>query len=176
MANMTDQNRVNWFLQAVFTASVTATFTPGIGGGSAIIIKPPYNLRLMQTMGGSNVTNNTELGNGNGYTTNGASMGSSAFAAPSGGISLNSNVISWSASGSAWSTVNGIEIWDTSGTPLRWLQGSITPITGVVSGDTVSFAAGSISINASQWLCRSEALNRTSKRAGNSTVSLFATL
>jgi hypothetical protein len=58
--------------------------------------------------------------------------------------------VSWSATGT-WQTVNAIEIWDSAGTPLRWLQGSITAITGVVNGDTVSFAIGSLTINASQW-------------------------
>lgn len=150
MANMTDQARVNWFLTAVFTPSATATFTPASGGGSALVITPPYKLRLMQTMGGSNVTPNTELAGGGGYTTGGASLGSSFCATASGGTMSNSNLVSWSASGT-WSTVNGIEVWDSAGTPLRWLQGTITAITGVVNGDTVQFAIGSVTVNASQW-------------------------
>jgi hypothetical protein len=149
MANMTDQNRVNWFLQAVFTASVTATFTPGTGGGSALVITPPYHLRLMSAAG-SNTSNGTELAGTGGYTTLGASLGTVFCAAPSGGTQANSNLVSWSATGT-WSTVNAIEIWDTASTPLRWLQGSITAITGVVNGDTVQFAVGSVTINASQW-------------------------
>lgn len=149
MANMTDQARVNWFLQAVLTASVTATFTPGTGGGSAIIITPPFKLRLMSAVG-SNTSNGTELTTTGGYTALGSSLGSSAFGAPSAGVSTNSNLVSWTATGT-WATVTGIEIWDSAGTPLRWLQGSITSITGVVNGDTVQFAVASISANASQW-------------------------
>ena len=149
MANMTDQTRVNWMLQAFFTASATATFTPGTGGGSALVITPPYKLRLMSTAG-SNTSNGTELTTTGGYTAGGSTLGTTFCAAPSGGTQSNSNAVSWSATGT-WATVNGIEIWDSAGTPLRWLQGAITAITGVVNGDTVSFAIGSITINASQW-------------------------
>jgi hypothetical protein len=150
---MTDQNRVNWLLQALFTASSTATFTPGTGGGSALVISPPYHLRLMTTAG-SNTVNGTELAGTGGYLQGSVpsnSLGTTFCAAPSGGIMSNSNLVSWNATGT-WSTVNGIEIWDAAGTPLRWLQGAITAITGVVNGDTVSFAVSSISLNASQWL------------------------
>jgi hypothetical protein len=59
--------------------------------------------------------------------------------------------VSWSATG-AWSTITSIEIWDSAATKLRWLQGALTSnITGVANGDTVSFAVGSITINASAW-------------------------
>ena len=146
---MTDQTRVNWMLQAFFTASATATFTPGTGGGSALVITPPYKLRLMSTAG-SNTANGTELTTTGGYTAGGSTLGTTFCAAPSGGTQSNSNAVTWSATGT-WQTVNAIEIWDSAGTPLRWLQGAITAITGVVNGDTVSFAIGSITINASQW-------------------------
>jgi hypothetical protein len=149
MANMTDQARVNWILQAWFTASATATFTPGTGGGSALVITPPYKLRLM-TAQGTNVTPGTELTGASGYTAGGASLGTTFCAAPSGGTMSNSNLVSWAATGT-WSTVTAIEIWDSAGTPLRWLQGAITSITGVVNGDTVSFAVASITVNSSQW-------------------------
>lgn len=149
---MTDQSRVNWFLQAVFTASVTATFTPGTGGGSALIISPPYHLRLM-TAAGSNTSNGTELAGTGGYLQGSVpsnSLGATFCAAPSAGTMSNSNLVSWAATGT-WSSVVGIEIWDAAGTPLRWLQGAITAITGVVNGDTVQFAVSSISLNASAW-------------------------
>ena len=149
MANMTDQTRVNAILQALFTSTSTFTITPGTGGGSAFIITPPYHLRLMSAQG-SNSSNGTELTTTGGYTAGGASLGTTFCAAPSGGSMTNSNLVSWSATGT-WATVVAIEIWDTAGTPLRWLQGSITSITGVVNGDTVQFAVASITVNASQW-------------------------
>jgi len=149
MANMTDQNRVNSIIQGLFTSSTTFTTTPGTGGGSAYIVTPPYHLRLMSAQG-SNTSNGTELTTTGGYTAGGATLGSTFCGAPSGGSMTNSNLVSWSATGT-WATVVAIEIWDTAATPLRWLQGSITSITGVVNGDTVQFAIGSITVNASQW-------------------------
>jgi hypothetical protein len=149
MASMTDQNRVNALLQALFTASTASTWTPGTGGGSAITVTPPFHLRLMSTAG-SNTANGTELPTGGGYVAGGASLGTVFCAAPAGATQSNSNLVSWNATGT-WLTVNGIEIWDTAGTPLRWLQGTVTPITGVVNGDTVQFSISAITINASQW-------------------------
>lgn len=150
MANATDQNRVSWLMQAIFTASTTATFTPGTGGGSALVITPPYHLRLMSAVG-SNTANGTELVTGNGYTAGGLTLGTVFCAAPSGGVTSNTNSVSWPTATGTWATVNGIEVWDTAATPLRWLQGSITPITGVGVGDSVVFPAASITANFSQW-------------------------
>lgn len=152
MANMTDQAFVNKLLQAFFTASATATFTPGTGGGSAFTVTPPFKLRLM-TATGTNTSAGTEATSGNcpGYTALGSSLGASAFAAPSGGSQSNNNAVSWSATGS-WATVTGIEIWDSAATPIRYLQGALTSsITGVANGDTVQFAVGSVTANAGSW-------------------------
>jgi hypothetical protein len=146
---MTDRNRVQALQQALYTSSTTFTITPGTGGGSAFTITPPYKLRLMTTQG-SNTSNGTEL-TGTGYSAGGSTLGSSAFGAPSAGVQTNNNPVSWSV-GSSWSTVPAIEIWDSAGTPLRWLQGALTSsITGAANGDTVTFAAASISLDASGW-------------------------
>ena len=152
MANMTDQTLVNALLQAMFTSSTTFTVTPGTSGGSAFTFTPPYKLRLM-TAQGSNTSNGTEATSGNcpGYTAGGSSLGSSAFATPSSGQQSNNNAVSWAATG-AWSTIVSVEIWDSAGTPLRRLQGALTSsITGVANGDTVQFAVGSVTVNASAW-------------------------
>jgi hypothetical protein len=152
MANMTDQNRVNAIMQALFTSSTTFTITPGTGGGSAFLITPPFHLRLMTTQG-SNTANGTEATAGNcpGYTALGATLGTTFCAAPSAGTQTNANSVSWTATGT-WSAIPSIEIWDTAATPLRWLQGALTSsITGVVNGDTVQFAAGSITLSAAAW-------------------------
>ena len=155
MANMTDRNTggnnlVNKLMQALYSSSTSFTITPGTGGGSAFTVTPPFKLRLM-TATGSNTANGTEA-SGNGYTTGGTSMGATAFGAPSGGVSTNSNAVSYTASGGnlGGAAIVGIEIWDTAGTPLRYLQGSITSVT-VATGNTLNFAAGSISADASQW-------------------------
>src|ERR1700761_6592427 len=147
MTSMTDRNRVTSITQCLYTSSTTVTITPGTGGGSAFSMTPPLHLRLM-TAQGSNTSNGTEL-SGTGYTAGGSTLGSSAFGTPSAGVQTNSNAVSWSV-GSSWSTVTAIEIWDTAGTPLRWLQGALTSsITGASNGDTVQFAAGSISLDSS---------------------------
>lgn len=149
MANMSDRNRVAAIVQGFFTSSTTFTVTPGTSGGSAYAMSPPLHLRLMTTQG-SNTSNGSEL-SGTGYTTGGATMGSSAFGAPSSGVATNNNAVSWSV-GSSWTTVTSIEIWDTAGTPLRWLQGALTSsISGAANGDTVQFASASISIDMSAW-------------------------
>lgn len=152
MPNMTDRNTggnnlVNKLMQALYTGSTTMTITPGTGGGSAFAVTPPFFLRLMSTAG-SNTANGTEL-SATGYTANGSSLGATAFGAPSGGVSTNSNPVSWTA-GAAWSPVLGIEIWDSAGTKLRFLQGTITSVT-LANGNTLTFAAASISADASQW-------------------------
>jgi hypothetical protein len=152
---MTDRNTgganlVNKLMQALFTSSTSFTITPGTGGGSAFTVTPPFKLRLM-TVQGSDTANGTEAV-GNGYTAGGTTMGATAFGAPSGGVSTNSNAVSFTASGGnlGGGAIVAIEIWDTAGTPLRYLQGSITSVT-VATGNTLNFAAGSISADASAW-------------------------
>jgi hypothetical protein len=147
-ANMTDRtNVVSKLLQAILTSSAAFTITPGTGGGSAFTFTPPYFLRLMTTQG-SNTSNGTEL-SATGYTTGGNTMGTTAFAAPSAGVSSSSNVVSWTA-GAAWTAVVAVEIWDSSGTKQRILQGAITSVT-LANGNTLSFAAASITADGSQW-------------------------
>jgi hypothetical protein len=152
MANMTDRNTggnnlVNKLMQAMYTSSTTFTITPGTGGGSAFTITPPFFLRLMSSAG-SNTANGTEL-SATGYTAGGNSLGATAFGAPSGGVSTNSNAVSWTA-GAAWSAVVAIEIWDSAATKLRFLQGGITSVT-LANGNTLTFAVASITADASQW-------------------------
>jgi len=150
MANMTDRpNIVTKFMQAMLTSSTAFTITAGTGGGSAFTITPPHKLRLMTAVNGSpNVVAGTEL-SATGYTAGGNTMGATAFGAPSAGVSSNSNPVSWTA-GAAWTAVIAIEIWDVSGTPQRLLQGSITSVT-LANGNTLTFAAASITADASAW-------------------------
>lgn len=149
---MTDQSRVNSILQGLFTLSATTTWPQGTGGGSSIVITPPYFLRLMSAQG-TNTSNGTEAtaALSPGYVALGSSLGASAFGTPSAGQQTNNNAVSWSATGS-WQTITAIEIWDSNATKLRWLQGALTSnITGVANGDTVQFAVGSVTINSSAW-------------------------
>ncbi len=149
MASMTDRtNIVTKIMQALYTSSTTFTITPGTGGGSAFTVTPPFFLRLMATTG-SNTANGTELSAATGYTALGSTMGATAFGAPSAGVSASSNAVSWTA-GAAWPTVNGAEVWDSAATKLRYLQGAITAFT-LANGNTVNFAVGAVTADASQW-------------------------
>jgi hypothetical protein len=137
MANMTDQARVASIMNAI------------LHGGSAPTYPTALTLRLM-TAQGSNVSNGTEATSGNcpGYTAGGVTV---TFGAQSSGISSSSDTPTWTATGS-WTTITACEIWDTAGTPLRWLQGALTAsITGVSNGDTVQFASAAVTANASAW-------------------------
>lgn len=87
----------------------------------------------------------TEL-SGTGYTTGGTVM---TFAVASGQASSNTSTASWTnGSGSTW-TINGIELWDQAGSPVRWLFGSWTgaPIS-VANGNSFSVAAAGVSVTA----------------------------
>jgi hypothetical protein len=152
---MTDQNRVNSLLQALFSSTSTGGgLTPeaGSGGGSGFAISPPYHLRLMTTVG-SNTAYGTEANGSNcpGYTVLGATLGTQFCAAPSAGAQSNTNQVLWNATGT-WATVGGLEVWDNAATPLRWLQGPLSsPITGAVNGDSIIVAAGALTLNAGSW-------------------------
>lgn len=155
---MTDQNRVNSILQALFSSTLGASVTPsGTGGGSGVSSTPPFHLRLLTAWTApGNTSAGTEANGTNcpGYTPGSVSsnsLGTTFCAPPSGGQMANSNSVTWNATGT-WTTINGIEIWDAAGTPLRWLQGPVnSAISGVVNGDAVSFAASAITVNASAW-------------------------
>lgn len=149
MAGMTDQTFVDGLLTNLFKTSTNTTVTAGTGGTSQTITVP-FHLRLYSVIG-SETASGTELSTSNGYTALGSSLGSVFAGSISAGQFSNANAVSWSATGS-WSTVVAIEIWDTAGTPVRYLWGALTAnITGVANGDTVQFAAASITVNASQW-------------------------
>lgn len=125
-------------------------------GASAPVITQPYFLRLMTTMGSGNGnvngSNGTEL-SASGYTALGSTLGTNPFGSFSSATATATNVnsVSWNATGT-WSTVTGVEIWDSAATKLRWNQGTVTsPISGVVNGDTVQFASASVTLNAGAW-------------------------
>lgn len=122
--------------------------------GSAAPTAPTQPLHLRQmTAQGSNTADGTEATSTNcpGYTPGGNTLGSPAFGANANGVSASANAVSISATGT-WATVDAVEVWDTSATPVRILQGPLTAnITGVSNGDTVQYAAGSVTADASAW-------------------------
>lgn len=129
---------------------------------SMAAITGPLKLRLMTAMAngglGSNTngTNNTEATSGNcpGYSAGGLTLGSPAFSTMVAGTPnavTNNNSVTWTATGS-WTTIAGAEIWNSNGTPAREAQGLLTSsISGVSNGDTVQFAAASVSLDPTAW-------------------------
>jgi hypothetical protein len=148
---MTDQTFVNAFLTNLFKVTSNTAITGG-SGGTTQTVTPPFHLRLY-TVTGSETASGTEATGGNcpGYTALGSTLGSPFAGSVSAGAFSNANQVQWSATGT-WTTITAVEIWDTAVTPIRYLWGALgTAITGVVNGDTVQFAASSITVNASTW-------------------------
>jgi hypothetical protein len=151
MTSMTDQTFVNALLTNLFKTSTATVITAGTGGVNQTIT-PPFSLRLDSAQG-SNSSAATEQANGNGYVTGGSSLGSVFAGTIAAGAFSNANAVSWTATGT-WSPATQVscEVWDNSATKLRYLQGALTSsITGVANGDTVTFAASSLTVSAALW-------------------------
>ncbi|MGA2412697.1 MAG: hypothetical protein ABSG46_20230 [Candidatus Binataceae bacterium] len=158
-AGMTDQTLVNTLLSNLLHASTTATWTPGTGG-TTLTITPPLRLHLMSTTGTETATGTENVAaTSPGYTsglnaTGGSSMGANAFGAGASGSTSNSNQVQWTATGT-WSLgVAGLEVYDGASTAVRILWGALTTAiiaNAVTNTDTITFAAASITANASTW-------------------------
>lgn len=126
-----DQTQGNRVLNAILTQTTGVNSTTGM------------KVRLGSNSP-TNISNMTELTGGTGYTTGGQAC---TFNAASSESTSNSTTLSWTnGSGGNW-TINGIEIWDQAGTPLRWLQGTWigAPIT-VANGNAFAVASGGIAV------------------------------
>jgi hypothetical protein len=125
--------------QANFLLNASLVQTPATAATTGI------KMRLGSTIGTA-TSAMTEL-TGTGYTSGGTAC---AFGAASSGSSANTGAPSWTnGSGSSW-TIEGIELWDQAGTPLRWWYGSWTgqPIT-VANGNTFAVAASAVTCSLS---------------------------
>lgn len=123
-----DQTRANQLLDALHgVATLTATVTP-------------LRARLM-TANGSATANGTELATSGGYT---AATGapSFTFGAASAGSSASSSAIT--VTNMPATTVVGVEIWDSAGTPKRQEFGALTASKTTNAGDTFSIAIGAM--------------------------------
>jgi hypothetical protein len=141
MANMSDRTNVASKTMDYFLHGSSAPTAP----------TQPLHLRLMTTQG-SNTSNGTEATTAAGYTAGGVTMGNPSFGANASGISSSANSESWTATATfpAAGPALAIEIWDTTGTPIRLLQGAITSV-ALANGNTLTFAAASITADASAW-------------------------
>jgi hypothetical protein len=141
---MLDRNRGTAMLNSIMRGTAWPT------------VPAAWTLRLM-TANGSGTTNGTELSGATGYTPGDqASNAMAAWTAISGTTALivgPAAAVSWTNSGgSAWTAIAGIEIWDRAATPLRWIWGALTGgVVTVNAGNTLQFAASSISVDATAW-------------------------
>ena len=87
----------------------------------------------------------TELPNGNGYVTGGTACTFGAAAVVSGiPTSYNTSVATWTNTSGGW-TINGIELWDQAGSPVRWMWGTwIGAPISVANGNSFAVPASGI--------------------------------
>lgn len=100
-------------------------------------------LRLM-TANGSQSAAGTELGTGGSYTAGGSTITFSAATTQTGTYSAQSANVAWSQTNMPAATIQGVEIWDNAGTPVRSLWGALTTNKTTAAGDTLSFPTASI--------------------------------
>lgn len=103
----------------------------------------PVRLRQMTTQG-SATANGTELATSGGYTS-GVGAPSLTFAAASTTTGQAASSSAVTISNMPATTINGVEVWDSAGTPKRIVQGSITAKTTNL-GDTLSYAIGAVTV------------------------------
>jgi hypothetical protein len=107
-------------------------------GTASYTVTTPIKLRLM-TANGSDSSNGTEVTGGS------YAQQTITFGAASGGSITNSGVINFTSMPVA--TVVGIELWDSNGSPKRLAYGALSANKTTASGDTLQFAASSISLS-----------------------------
>lgn len=129
MSNNLDQTLANTILTA-------------ITGGAALSITGPVKLRLIATVG-SATANGTEITAGAGYTAGGQTTAGAWGTASGGSISNSAAAITWTNMPTA--TINGVELWDSSGTPKRIAWGTIAA-RSTTAGDTLTFATSSLTL------------------------------
>lgn len=107
--------------------------------GTAYTVTTPIKARLM-TANGSDSANGTELGTSGGYTALGQTITFGTSAA-SGSIS-NTAACTWTNMPAT--TIVGLELWSSDGTPKRLWWGALSSPKTVASGDTFEFAIGDV--------------------------------
>lgn len=107
--------------------------------GTSYTVTAPVRARLM-TANGSDSSNGTELGTSGGYTALGQTI--TFGSAASGGSIANTAACTWTNMPAT--TVVGLEIWSTDGTPKRLWWGALAASKVVASGDTFEFAIGAV--------------------------------
>lgn len=113
-----------------------------LGTASFVATTAPIHSRFM-TANGSATSNGTELGTSGGYTA-GTGAPTVAFAAASTttGQAVSSGAVT--VTNMPATTIVGVELWDSAGTPKRKWWGALSASKTTNAGDTFSIAAGSL--------------------------------
>jgi len=112
-------------------------------GAAVRLSTGPLRCRLM-TANGSSTAAGTELATSGGYTS-GTGAPSITFGAAAAGVSTSTNA--QTVTNMPATTVVGIEIWDSAGTPLRKWAGALSANKTTNAGDTYSQAIGAVTLN-----------------------------
>jgi hypothetical protein len=100
----------------------------------------PIRCRLM-TANGTVSSNGTELATSGGYTS-GTGAPTVAFAAASAGAAASSGAVT--VTNMPATTIVGVELWDSAGTPVRKWWGALTASKTTASGDTFTIPSGQL--------------------------------
>jgi hypothetical protein len=125
-----DQTRCNQILDAILATTTLTASTTGI------------HIRLM-TANGSVSANGTELGTSGGYTA-GTGTATVTWAAASAASAASNQA--YTVTNMPATTIVGVELWDSNGTPKRQAWGALSASKTTNSGDTFSIASGSITL------------------------------
>lgn len=123
------------FSNKLLDASVGGAFTPPTA---------PITCRLMTAVG-TNTANGTELATGGGYTA-GTGAPQVTFSAASAGSKASNVAVT--VTNMPATTINGVELWDSSATPQRTWWGPLTASKTTNAGDTFTIASGSLTLAA----------------------------
>lgn len=127
--NLTDAAE-NLALNWLFVSAQTPTRPTG-----------PMKIKLM-TANGSDASAGTELATSGGYTAGGVSI---VFTTAASGATDNTgSAASWTNMPAT--TVVGVEIWDSAGSPVRLAYGALSASKTTNSGDTFTIASGALTL------------------------------
>lgn len=100
----------------------------------------PVKCRLM-TANGTDSAAGTEVSTSGGYTAGGTSV---TFGTAASGATDNTTAVTWTNMPAV--TIQGIELWDSAGSPVRLAYGALTANKTTNAGDTFTIAIGDIDI------------------------------
>lgn len=111
-------------------------------GGSFTPPTTPITCRLM-TVNGTSTANGTELATSGGYTS-GTGAPTVTFSAAAAGSKASNAAVT--VTNMPANTIVGVELWDSSGTPVRLWWGPLTASKTTNAGDTFTIASGSLTL------------------------------